>query len=235
MNGKAYVGTELELFAHAHHWKKYLARVMAPFLVGHVLEVGAGLGSTTRALCDGSQASWTCLEPDAALAARLRSRIEAGDLPACCSALEGDVGTLPAHRLFDTIVYVDVLEHIADDRAELERAARHLKGAGYLVVMGPAHAFLFSPFDEAVGHHRRYSRRTLGALAPPGLKPIRSDYLDAVGMIASLANRLVLGRSSPTIGQVKAWDRYMVPFSARIDAWLGHRLGKSVLAVWQSG
>ena len=61
---------------------------------------------------------------------------------------------------FDTILYVDVLEHIADDAAELARARRLLTPEGNLVVLAPAHQSLFSPFDAAVGHYRRYDERT---------------------------------------------------------------------------
>ena len=65
-----YVGTELDLFAQATNWKKYLQSVVSPFLTGDVLEVGAGIGTTTRAFSDGSASTWLCLEPDGDLAAR---------------------------------------------------------------------------------------------------------------------------------------------------------------------
>src|SRR6187200_2180852 len=67
----SYVGQELDLFARAANWKAYFRSVLAPFIRGDVLEVGAGIGQTTRHLCDGRQRSWTCLEPDPALAERL--------------------------------------------------------------------------------------------------------------------------------------------------------------------
>ncbi|HEX7670077.1 MAG TPA: hypothetical protein VF395_10860, partial [Polyangiaceae bacterium] len=67
----AYVGTELDVFALAENWKRYYGSFLAPFLSGDVLEVGAGLGATTRALCDGSARRWTCLEPDPELARRI--------------------------------------------------------------------------------------------------------------------------------------------------------------------
>ena len=54
----AYVGTELDVFALAENWKRYYGSFLAPFLSGDVLEVGAGLGATTRALCRGSARRW---------------------------------------------------------------------------------------------------------------------------------------------------------------------------------
>ena len=73
-DGFAYVGTELELFGRAKNWKAYWSACLRPFVRGDVLEVGAGIGLTTKALATGSERSWTCLEPDAAMAAEIETR-----------------------------------------------------------------------------------------------------------------------------------------------------------------
>ena len=57
-------------------------------------------------------------------------------------------------------------------------------------------------------------------------------YLDSVGMMASLGNRLLLRAGMPTLRQILAWDRLMVPLSRRLDPWVGYRFGRSILAVW---
>lgn len=233
MSDYTYVGDELTLFAAARRWKAYLRRHLAPYLGSDVLEVGSGLGGTTQALCRGEQRRWVCLEPDRGLAGQLAEAIMASELPSCCLPVVGtldDVGDLPP---FDTLLYIDVLEHIEDDRAEVARAARHLKPGGYLVVLSPAHPFLFTPFDEAIGHFRRYTKKSLRALDPPGLVVERIRYLDSVGMLASLGNRLVLNRSMPTRNQVAFWDTYLVSLSRAFDPLTGYRLGKSVLGVWR--
>jgi hypothetical protein len=69
-----YVGNELDLFANATNWKRYWASRVRGFLKGDVLEVGAGLGTNTELLLSDRTASWTCLEPDPALAERMRAR-----------------------------------------------------------------------------------------------------------------------------------------------------------------
>jgi len=196
--------------------------------------VGAGLGATTAALCDGRQRSWLCLEPDADLAGAIEAGIAAGRLPSCCRVARGTTADLAADARFDAILYVDVLEHIGDDAGELGRAARHLGPGGALVVLAPAHPWLYSPFDAAIGHHRRYTRRALAAVAPAGLALVALRYLDSVGLLASAGNRLVWRRRLPTAGAIAAWDRWMVPLSARVDPWLGFRVGRSVLAVWRA-
>ncbi len=228
-----YVGTELDLFATAERWKAYVRRQVRPYLGRQVLEVGAGHGGTTRVLCGVEQECWVCLEPDRSLADRLIAAISAGELPDCCEARIGTLADLDDGDRFDTILYMDVLEHIADDRAELARAADQLRPGGHLIVLAPAHQWLFTPFDEAIGHYRRYTRRSLRAAAPDGLALSRLVYLDSIGMLASLGNRLVLKSSMPSSGQIAAWDRLMVPLSTLADPLLGYSIGKSVLAVWK--
>lgn len=228
-----YVGRELDVFALAENWKAYYGSFLSPFLAGDVLEVGAGLGATTRVLCDGTQSSWTCLEPDAILAGIVARAIADGALPRCCRAAAGGVASLAAPDLYDAILYIDVLEHVADDRGELAGAARHLRPGGYLAVLSPAHAWLYTPFDAAIGHHRRYTKETLAAAAPDGLTRERLDYLDAAGLVLSLGNRLLLRSAQPTAAQVLFWDRFVIPVSRLLDRALGRRVGKSVLGIWR--
>jgi SAM-dependent methyltransferase len=228
-----YVGSELGLFARARTWKAYAAGCLREHLGDEVLEVGAGIGGTTQFCCRGSHRRWLCLEPDATMAAEIQSAIAAGALPACCQVSAATLDQLEPGERFDSILYFDVLEHIADDRAELARAATHLKPAGNLIVLGPAHQWLYSPFDQAIGHFRRYSKRTLSAVVPAGLTCNRLDYLDSVGLLALMGNRFLLRRRLPWRGQVWMWDRLMVPVSCLLDPLLRHRVGKSVLGIWQ--
>jgi SAM-dependent methyltransferase len=227
-----YVGTELDLFARATNWKAYLRRQITPYLGPEVLEVGAGLGGTTRHMCSGRHDRWLCLEPDPALARRLEASIRAGELPPCCQVEVGTVQDRPHEQTFDTLLYIDVLEHIKDDASEVARAMHLLRPGGHVVALSPAHQSLYAPFDAAIGHHRRYSKKTIAALTPSGLRMVRLRYLDAVGMLASLGNRLILNQHMPTAKQVALWDGVMVRLSRLVDPVTAYCLGKSVLAVW---
>ena len=159
MMASSYVGSELEIFQHATRWKAYSARTLRPYMVGDVLEVGAGLGGTSHFLCDGRQRSWTSLEPDADLLRQLEASLAAHPLPSPARALCSTVAALPADERFDTILYIDVLEHIDDDFSELARSATHLRPGGHIIVLAPAHQALYSPFDKAIGHFPATTRR----------------------------------------------------------------------------
>jgi SAM-dependent methyltransferase len=233
MNPREYPGKELESFAAATVWKAYLARHLAPYLGRRVLEVGAGAGGTTRALAPTCRGEWWCLEPDPDLAQRIAEAIREGELPARCHLLLGTLRDIPSGEQYDSILYSDVLEHIENDRDELADAAERLAPGGHLVVIAPAHPWVFSPFDAAIGHRRRYVKRSLTALTPDALRLVRLIYLDAVGLLASVGNRSLLRREMPTRGQVLFWDRVLVRLSKVVDPLTGHRFGKSILGVWK--
>jgi SAM-dependent methyltransferase len=227
-----YVGSELELFRDCVHWKAYVRDTLAPFLGGRVLEVGAGIGGTTRVLCAGTAAaSWTALEPDPELFEELMRNLR--DLETVRPVL-GTVDLIDAEQRFDSIVYVDVLEHVEDDAAELRRAARRLAAGGHLVVVSPAHPLLYTAFDRAIGHHRRYSSRALAALRPPGLSLAHHRYLDSVGLLASMANRAFLRQALPSERQLRIWDRWMIRGSRLLDPVLRYRVGKSIMVAWRA-
>jgi SAM-dependent methyltransferase len=228
-----YRGEELDLFRHAANWKSYYGSIIAPFLGKKVLEVGAGIGATTQSLCAGNHDDWVCLEPDTGMAKAIDRKIADGDLPSCCRTVCKTLAELDRAEKFDSILYIDVLEHIADDRNEVRLAAERMADDGYLIILSPAHQFLFTPFDKSIGHFRRYNLRTLAAVVPGSLRRMKLIYLDSVGGLASMGNKLMLRQSMPTLAQILFWDRYLVPVSTKVDSLLAHKVGKSILGVWQ--
>src|SRR6185503_4910449 len=162
----------------------------ANHIVGPVLEVGAGTGSFTEALHTDQE--WYALEPDETLCAELVARKVAGNISASVKVLTGQLSDLPKEKKFRTILYMDVLEHIEDDLSEVKSAAAHLARNGVLIILAPAFQFVYSAFDAAVGHFRRYDKDGLERIRPPELSRVASFYLDAPGLALSLANRLVL-------------------------------------------
>lgn len=224
-----YMGRELDNFADARNWKSYVHSKLRDYLAGDVLEVGAGIGGTTRVFNDGTQRRWVCLEPDPGFVQRLKS----SNLPRNCSVIEGMLPALDPRERFDTILYMDVLEHIEDDIAELVLAAQHLKPDGALVVLAPALPWLFSEFDAAIGHFRRYTKKSLRAVFPQGMKELECTYLDALGVLASTGNLVFLHSTAASRSQMEFWDGILVPISRVMDGVVGHAFGRSVLSIWR--
>jgi SAM-dependent methyltransferase len=224
-----YLGRELELFADAHRWRAYWGSVVAPFLGARVLEVGAGIGSTALALWRPGIEDWLAVEPDPELAARFRERTVS--LQPRPRVHEGTLASLAGEGEFATALYIDVLEHLADDAEEVARAARVLRAGGHLVALSPGHPWLYSPFDKAIGHVRRYTREGLAALVGRHCTVVKAVHLDSVGALLSLGNRLLLRSAEPTRRQLAFWNGLCVPLSRLLDPLVLRRFGRSVLVV----
>lgn len=226
-----YIGNELELFQLAVNWKHYLARRIRPFLSGDVLEVGAGLGANIPYFFSDRICTWTSLEPDPQLCNQYKQNQNEKRIPSGCILIQGTLTTLKEADRFDSIIYIDVLEHIENDHQEFENAFSRLKPNGHLVILCPAHNFLFSPFDKAIGHFRRYNKQMYRQLSLHG--PIKLEYLDCVGMLASMANKLLLRQDYPNARQIRLWDTLLVRLSYLFDPLIFRSLGKSILGVWR--
>jgi SAM-dependent methyltransferase len=228
-----YVGSELDLFAVVVRWKSYWSERIKPYLRGDTLEVGAGIGSNTSLLRGLVSGRWVCLEPDGELSVQLKANLKEATELQNCESYCGTLQSFPDEESFDTIVYVDVLEHIEDDAGELRLAAARLRPGGRVIVLSPAHQFLYTSFDAAIGHFRRYNRSSLRKITPPGLKVEKLFYLDACGIAASTMNRLFLRQSMPTKEQLAVWDRWIIPVSRVVDPIMMYSVGKSVVGVWR--
>jgi SAM-dependent methyltransferase len=226
-----YPGKELELFQHATRWKNYFSRQIRPYIKGRVLEAGAGIGANTLLLNDNSSPLWLLVEPDAGMSDVLNEKISKEELPGNSRLLKGTIDNVV--EKFDTIIYIDVLEHIEADKAEIKKAAALLNKGGHIIVLSPAFQSMYSPFDKAIGHYRRYSKKMLRQLTPFGLNIVSNKFYDTVGFFASVINKILLRQQYPTQQQVLFWDRWMVPVSKLTDKLFLHSFGKSIICVWQ--
>lgn len=233
MSSAKYIGDELSIFKHAVNWKKYWLDSVGRYLTGDVLEVGAGMGVNTNLLLTHYPGvdSIVCVEPDPSLASQIMGNLT--EHRGKVTVLNGYLNDLDADPAFDVILYIDVIEHIEDDAGELELAASRLKPGGVLIILVPAYNFLFSPFDEAVGHYRRYDKRMLRAAVPTRLEGLELFYLDSLGVCASLMNKFVLKQPYPTETQILRFDRLVIPVSRITDKLLFHAFGKSLVGVWK--
>jgi SAM-dependent methyltransferase len=227
-----YVGTELGVFEQAHNWKSYVRSKISKYISGNVLEVGAGLGAFTEALSD-CAAQWCCLEPDAHLISSIAARQAAGRVSASAKIVTGTLADLDRSLSFDAILYMDVLEHIQDDVDEAREAAGRLSPGGRLIILAPAFQSVYSPFDAAIGHYRRYTRASLERIRPAQLSAEDAFYLDAPGLALSLVNRWLLRSKNPTDAQISFWDRRVIPIARRVDPLVRFRFGRSVVAIWR--
>ena len=229
----AYIGGELDLFSLATNWKRYVKSGIRKHLIGNVLEVGAGIGSTTAAMHDGTAHRWICLEPDLCNAKRLKKNIIEQLGLKDTHIIAGSLDALAKRPTFDCILYMDVLEHIHQDRDQILAAAQLVRRGGHIIILSPAHQWLFSEFDKSIGHLRRYNKKLLRSLMPSGWIQVKMAYFDSVGALLSMGNAVGLRQAMPSRWQIAIWDRFCIPISRIMDSLLREKCGRSVLAVWR--
>jgi SAM-dependent methyltransferase len=196
-----------------------------PYLKGRVLEVGAGLGTITRKL--------VALEPALNLFDQLRAYASVTpQVTASSLTCEEFLGSGDAGR-FDVVLYLNVLEHIEHDVAELRTAAAGLVPGGHVLVFGPAMGWLYSDLDFNAGHYRRYTVASLRrAAVEAGLEIAHIKYLDILGVLPYWLVYRVMRRQTISGSSMWAYDKVLVPLS-RFLQWMLPRppLGKNVIMI----
>ncbi len=218
----------LDRMADAGNYNEWLLERSAPYVGGRVLDFGAGIGTFTAALA--GRAEVVAVEPDLQFVPRLQERFAGTDR---VTVVEGDaswlVDGIPAGS-FDTIVCLNVLEHIRKQEAVLRGFHARLSPGGHLLLLVPAHPALFGEIDRSVGHERRYSRGPLRALLErEGLDPVDVRYVNPLGALGWLVSSRLLRRPQVPAGPLRTYDR-LVPALRRLDR-LPLPFGLSVWAV----
>lgn len=212
-----YDGRDLEALCFAENYYRWMLGEFAPFVQRRILEVGAGSGTLTERLLQYQPERIVSLEPSENMFPHLRSKYagspvvetRGGYLSDCIAELRGQ---------FDTVVYVNVLEHVPDDAAEMRHAVDSLNPGGHLLIFVPALPMLYGTADELFGHYRRYTKQSLmAALEGHELDIVRFRYFDVAGIAPWWLAFVVLRRSFLSPGMVKVYDRLVVPWASRLE------------------
>jgi SAM-dependent methyltransferase len=229
-DSQGYVGRDLLAMTRAVRYHRWIVGELAPYLTGSVAEVGAGSGNVAELLLGTGLGHLTAIEPSAGMFRLLRDRL-AGDARA--TVLHGRLGELAGGfaRAFDSIVYLNVLEHVEDDRAELRRAYECLRPGGHLCLFVPALSWLYGRLDAEVGHLRRYDRAGLRRIVEDaGFRTVRLRYFDAAGVLPWLLYVRLLRRELTT-STVGFYDRWFVPLTRALERRVSPPLGKNLLCI----
>lgn len=227
-----YFGKDLEAMSFAKNYHHWILAELAPYLRGAVAEVGAGVGSFSELLLTTDITRLRAFEPSGNMFPMLQQTLSAD---ARADAVNGFFEGASHAGEFDTIVYVNVLEHIEDDAAELVGAYQALKPNGHLLIFVPALPWLYSNLDKQVGHFRRYRKKGLVELVERARLPIaRVRYFDIAGIIPWYIN-FVLLKNSIGGGSVSLYDKLVVPPMRVIERLITPPIGKNLLLVAKKG
>ena len=222
--------SQIDIFYNTKNWKIYWTQGLSNFIRGDILDVGSGTGSNIPFYSKVSKTSQiTCLEPDKKLFNNLKKKHE-NKKKIIIKNLK--ISQFKSPKKYKTIIYADVLEHIKNDFKELKMALSHLKKNGRLIILCPAHNFLFTSFDKNVGHFRRYNKNMFKSFEIQNATIEKLYYLDSIGFFLSILNKLILKRN-PKKKEIKFWDNFIVPLSKISDLLLCNLFGKSIICVYK--
>jgi glycosyltransferase involved in cell wall biosynthesis/protein-L-isoaspartate O-methyltransferase len=218
----------LENLDHAVNYVDWVAAQFAPHVHGRVLEVGAGHGTFSPLLAERAS-ELVITEPSERAAEILRARYGADDRVVVATE---DLERAVARGPFDTIVLINVLEHIQDDDKALVQLREALAPGGTLCLYVPAFEVLYSDFDRQIGHYRRYTTRTLDQrVRDAGLDPVDSYYVNAAGFAAWLLTARVLNRAPTSRRLVSVYDRGAVPLIRVLEDRVRPPFGQSLVSI----
>lgn len=230
-----YVGRDLEAMSFAINYHAWILRLFRPYLGTNVVEVGAGTGSFSELLLQHNLQSLSLIEPSQAMHKQLTAFITEFVTKTQIDTYNNlfrEVAPQLQLKRPDSIVYVNVMEHIGDDEAEMRAAHQTLIPGGRLLIFVPALPWLYGSFDEQIGHFRRYTKSELGGkCCKVGFRIITNRYFDLFGVIPWWVKYRLFRSSQMEPGAVKLYDRYIVPLAEKAEALMPPPLGKNILLI----
>jgi SAM-dependent methyltransferase len=222
---------ELEVTADLDNYNRWIAEIFYPYTGGSLVEIGAGIG-TFSALFTSKFEKLTLIEPSPKLFKHLKERFS-----------DNNQITVKQHSLsitflnsekdrFNSALMVNVLEHIENDTNALKLLSDVLKPGGYLLIFVPALQSLYSDFDQAVGHYRRYHRKDLAQIVESaGFEIIKLKYVDWLGAAAWWFLNVVLQSKDINPKAARLYDRIGIPVTRKIESFIDPPFGKNLILI----
>jgi 2-polyprenyl-3-methyl-5-hydroxy-6-metoxy-1,4-benzoquinol methylase len=225
----------LERFANATRFNRWMFDTIQPYCKGHVLEVGSGIGNLSQFFLEKNYRLTVSDLRDEylnILHSKFGRHSNLSGIKSIDLAVENFETRFPELlEQFDTVVALNVVEHIKDDRLAISNCKKLLKPGGHLVILVPAHQWLYNQFDDELGHYIRYRARSLERLLQSQqLDILYTRYFNSVGIAGWMINGKLFGKRLIPRRQLQIFDK-LVPVIKLIDAITFHKVGLSVLSI----
>jgi ubiquinone/menaquinone biosynthesis C-methylase UbiE len=160
LNPKDNTGSEvLEVIASADKFNHWMYETIKPFSKGNILEIGSGIGNISKFFIE-QGARITLSDFDDYYIEYLNKKYSNQKINIISIDLQQEnfeQQHTGKKEVFDSIIMLNVLEHIQDDSLALKNCSYLLKPGGNIIILTPSYSFLYSSIDKALGHYRRYS------------------------------------------------------------------------------
>ncbi len=228
-SSRDYVGKDLEAMTFAVQYHQWILSEFEPYLGNSAAEVGAGTGNFTKLLVD-RVTQLEAFEPS-------RNMYQALARQYADSSTVNTHNTLFEHsqpqfaQSFDSVIYVNVMEHVENDAHEFSIINSGLVPGGYALIFVPALSWLYSDFDRQVGHYRRYHKKDLRNLAmDAGFEIIKLKYFDVFGILPWYL-AFVTFKKSVSQKNVALYDKWIAPVAKKVERIVSPPVGKNLLLV----
>ena len=229
MNVK-YEGKDLEAMFFAQNYHRWVISIFKPYLGKKIAEVGAGSGNVSSMLLLEKPQELVVVEPSDDMYPKLKENFLQNSSVVTVHSLFSEVYE-KYKNYFDSVVYVNVLEHVEHDAQELRYIHDSLLPGGHVCIFVPALPSLYSEFDASIGHYRRYTKQGLKKiLEESGFEIVKITYFDFIGIIPWFIV-FKLFRKKLSAGNTSAYDRFVVPFSKVVESILPVPVGKNIVAI----
>ena len=224
------ISHSLAILSTVYRYNHWIFDSIRDYLGRNVAEIGSGVGNISQFLLNAEKL--VCIEPFALYQAYLTQRFS--------RHLNVSVFGIPLERCpnpdipagtFDSVVCLNVLEHIEDDAGARVNMRKLLAVGGRVVVLVPAVPWAFGAMDTAMGHYRRYSRKSLLALfKDAGLVVEKATYMNVPGLLGWWWHGRILKRERLSSGATRAFDK-IVPFVSALERLFPIPLGQSLVVI----
>ncbi len=219
----------LESMSQAAWYNQWTVKKFLPYIHGDILEVGCGIGNFTNYLVKLGRVYAIDIKRSYIRETKrlVKDKAEVGF---------GDIEKgkyFFKKKEFECIICINVLEHIKKDSGALANLHKLLKSKGFLILLVPAHDFLFGKIDEAIGHFRRYDKQKLKEeLGGTGFKVISSRRINMLGAIGWWFSSKVFSEKIVSENQIKIFN-LIAPFVLPLEDLKEPMFGTSILLVAQ--
>lgn len=228
--GLQYFGKDLEAMSFANNYHQWIVDEFRRYLGDTVAEVGAGTGNFSTLLVAAGIKRLFAFEPSTNMYSLLKDKLRARDNVEIINAFYEEKA-IEFENFFDSVLYVNVLEHIEDDERELQYAYKTIKPNGRILIFVPALSWLYSELDRKVGHFRRYHKQELKeTVERAGFSVETLRYFDIAGIIPWYIAFVLLKRTT-TEKNVSLYDTLVVPPMRALEKVIPPPVGKNLLLV----
>lgn len=228
-----YTGHEnLELMSDSHRFNDWMYEEISSSLYGDILEIGSGIGTFSEKLTrDFPNSNLTFTDISSMYVELLKKKFSSnGSVVVYRLDLNERIDyERIGYKKFDSILAVNVLEHVENDEFALAQLYDMLKEKGTLIVLVPCHKFLYNIIDKNISHYRRYTRKELEyKVRKTGFVIDKTFYFNTVGMIGWYLNGNLFKKPKVSRTGVKILDT-VVPVLKYTERIFGKRIGLSII------